>query len=207
MTFETNLVGGKRYLFKSGCAEPYKYSSIGDSESRRFFIPEILKNQTIKTELKHHKEIEYLAPDSVQGVTRHIKSPPFPYGFLSCTLSPKEVLDPWAGVPGDGDCLDAFYVGGARLQQGLPICVRPVACWMCIDDGDADWKIAVTDALVDEDPRNVGSLPDEATKEAIEDWLMTYKPTPLQIIRYRTDPDFIERVMDYHVTAHRSAGP
>ena len=79
--------------------------------------------------------------------------------------------------------------------------VEPVACWLCIDGGETDWKVAVIDSLTSD------LLVLDDAKSKIEKWLTAYKSEPLRILKYITDPDFIRHVMQYHITAHRSAGP
>lgn len=176
-----------------------KFSTYQCPGARITFVPEILPGETLKIELLNDPLYgEVLSPDLKAGRHRIIQSPPAVYGFITCTLSSKNVTDPWIGLPGDGDCLDAILITDKVCIRGLPIQCRAIGAWMCADGGESDWKIALTDAAPDETIQDIDTKIDEGTK-----WLETYKPNCLQVIKYVRDPNIVTKIISHHCTIDR----
>ena len=95
----------------------YKFSEIPTDISPVTFIPEIPRSHNIKNELFCDSDgVERIRPDTVDGQIRVVPAVPYTYGFIPSTYSPPDKLDPWKGLQGDGDCLDAFFVS-SKIQE------------------------------------------------------------------------------------------
>jgi len=184
--------GQTRYaIYDPTRTTPLKYSMYSCSDENYTFIPEILPGECIKRELFKDDVTneEFIAAEVVRGTARCVRPPPYPYGFLTCTLSDKHQTDPIIGLPGDGDCLDAFLMGEPITRIGYPVECTPVAAWAAVDGHEADWKIMM---VAVNSPKHVTK---EKAYREIEKWLKTYKPGGIEVQGIITVPSLIEQII------------
>ena len=184
--------GRTRYaIYDPASGTPLKYSTYSCSDKNYTFIPEILPGECSKRELFKDEATneEFIAAEVVEGADRRVQPPPYPYGFLTCTLSDQNQTDPILGLPGDGDCIDAFLMGGSNARVGYPVECTPRAAWAAVDDEEADWKIMVVpvDSLL--------PIAEDTAYREIERWLKTYKPGGIEVKGIITVPSLIEQII------------
>lgn len=169
-----------------------KYSKCRLEGSELTFITEIPKHGTIKNELVYDSDgNERIIPDIKNGTIRIIPPIPYTYGFISNTLSSSKNIDPWIGLPGDGDCLDAFFIDTREHKVGEAYGCHSFAALKCADSGEADWKLLVSDTPLDD------TIKDHAV-HLIKSWLLTYKEVPLIAEEIITEESKINDIIRYH---------
>ena len=179
----------------------YKFSTVDTGTSLVNFIAEIPKSHIVKNELFYDSDgVERIRPDTIDGKVRVIPAVPYTYGFIPSTYSPPDQKDPWLGLPGDGDCLDAFFVGSSIQEIGSRQSGIPVAALECDDAGEADWKIVVAEQGSDRETTDL------ATRE-IEKWLTTYKATPVITKKIHRDETTISQIIQYHAYSKKPSAP
>tara|TARA_Y100000389_G_scaffold60022_1_gene56135 strand:- start:23959 stop:24552 length:594 start_codon:yes stop_codon:yes gene_type:complete len=193
---ETVTHNGYTSLINIESQKAIKFSTYKCPSAHITFVPEILPGETTKIELKDdpfHGEV--LGTDLIAGLPRVIKPPPVVYGFITCTLSSNDVIDPWLGLPGDGDCLDAVLIASESCIRGHPVSCCAIGAWMCNDNDESDWKIALVNLDNDLTTQEVEKAINEATE-----WLKTYKPNCLRVIKYIRDPIILSEIISHHQT-------
>lgn len=133
--------------------------------------------------------------DQRDGKNRVISFLAYPanYGFIAGTLSDKS-------KGGDGDAIDALVIG-EQIKTGTVISVEPVAMLKLIDNGEEDFKIL---AVPTDDRLNVLKLKDlkddpkkeQAIKEIIEKWFLSYDTDPAQVIGWADKAETIKYIND-----------
>lgn len=146
------------------------------------FVCEIPKFSRKKYEIATDEEGNPIKQDSKKGQLREFKKGDifFNYGCFPRTWEdPTFIHHDTMGCRGDNDPLDVCDIGMRIVQPGevRPIKVLGVLCM--IDDGEADWKVVVIDAMdkwapflndiEDVDKHLPGQL------DAIREWFRTYK--------------------------------
>lgn len=189
------------HLAAPGTSTTYKFSSIDAGTSLVNFIAEIPQSHTVKNELFYDSDgVERIRPDTVGGKARIIPAVPYTYGFIPSTYSPPGRKDPWLALPGDGDCLDAFFVSSTTQEIGSRRSGTPVAALECEDSGEADWKIVIADKGIDNETIDLAIL-------EIERWLAMYKATPVTTRKTHRDDATITRVIQYHISSKKPFAP
>ena len=189
------------HLAEPGKPTTYKFSTLDHGTSLVNFIAEVPKSHTVKNELFHDSDgVERIRPDTINGKVRTIPPVPFTYGFIPNTYSPPDQNDPWLGLPGDGDCLDAFFVSNSIQEIGGRQSGTPVAAMECEDAGEADWKIVIAEKGVDSATTDLAIL-------EIERWLTSYKATPVTTRKAHRDNATISQVIQYHLSSKKPSAP
>mmetsp|Transcript_503 Transcript_503/g.1173 ORF Transcript_503/g.1173 Transcript_503/m.1173 type:complete len:310 (+) Transcript_503:252-1181(+) len=146
------------------------------------FVCEIPKFSRKKYEIATDEEGNPIKQDSKKGVLREFKKGDifFNYGCFPRTWEDPTFIHPDAlGCRGDNDPLDVCDIGMRITQPGevRPVKVLGILCM--IDEGEADWKVVVIDAMDKwapflKDIKDVEkNLPGQL--EAIREWFRTYK--------------------------------
>lgn len=179
----------------------YKFSNVDAGTSHVNFIAEIPKSHTVKNELFYDPDgMERIRPDMIDGTARIVLPVPYTYGFIPSTYSPPSQKDPWLGLPGDGDCLDAFFLSSSIQEIGSKQSGTPVAALECDDAGEADWKIVIAGEGIDPEATDL------ATGEIVK-WLATYKATPVITRKVHRDDHTISQVIQYHIASKKPFAP
>ena len=179
-------------LFSAETNTNVRFSTYSLANAGITFVNEIPAGTSVKNELFTDLDnVERIKAQLIGEEPRMILPPPSNYGFITKTKSDRGRIDPWIGLPGDGDCLDAFLVSYQPLATGELIAAKPIAALQCEDSGEADWKII----LVHNSSSTVDPLP---LVKKITGWLLSYKPNMLKIQRVVYEPAEIQEIINYH---------